>query len=50
MYLFNFTLVHFNYFLYKNNKVSDEPFFFASQATQVIYIEDPADHGFGVLF
>lgn len=45
---FKFTLVNFNHLLYKDNKVTDEPFIFASQASQVIYIADPTDPGWSV--
>ena len=35
-----FTLVNFNHLLYRDNRVIDEPFIFASQAEQVWYASD----------
>ena len=40
---FNFTLVNFNHLLYKDNRSSDEPFIFASEAEQVWYVQDPLE-------
>ena len=38
---FKFTLVNFNHLLYKENRITDEPFIMASQAEQVWYVQDP---------
>lgn len=46
---FNFTLVNFNYLLYKDNRVGDEPFILASQAEQVWYVEDPLESDWHVV-
>jgi Domain of unknown function (DUF4216) len=39
---FGITLVNFNHLL-SGNKICDEPFILATQATQVYYVEDPID-------
>lgn len=41
--VFKFTLVNFKHTLYRENKVSDEPFILATQAEQVWYVPDPID-------
>ncbi|GAA0163741.1 hypothetical protein LIER_19535 [Lithospermum erythrorhizon] len=38
---FGFTLVNFNYLLYKENLEAHEPFVLSSQAEQVWYLDDP---------
>lgn len=40
---FKMTSVNFNHLLYRDNKLTDEPFILASQARQVIYVQDPVD-------
>lgn len=40
---FKFTLVNFKHKLYKDNRVTDEPFILATQAKQVWYIQDPLE-------
>lgn len=40
---FKFISVNFNHLLYKDNKPTDEPFILASQARQVIYVQDPVE-------
>lgn len=40
---FGITSVNFNHLLYKENKPTDEPFILASQAEQVMYVDDPKD-------
>ncbi|GJU46596.1 putative transposase-associated domain-containing protein [Tanacetum coccineum] len=40
---FGITLVNFSHLLYKENNPTDEPFILASQAKQVMYVEDPID-------
>lgn len=40
---FGFTSVNFSHLLFKENNPTNEPFILASQAEQVIYIEDPID-------
>ncbi|XP_060211996.1 uncharacterized protein LOC132639574 [Lycium barbarum] len=38
-----FTLVNFSHFIDSGNRGSDEPFIFANQAQQVIFVQDPKD-------
>ena len=38
---FKFTLVNFNHLLYQDDRETNEPFIFASQAEQVWYASDP---------
>ncbi|KAK9130579.1 hypothetical protein Sjap_011066 [Stephania japonica] len=38
---FKFKMVNFKHLLYKDNKISDEPFILATQAEQVCYVQDP---------
>nr|GEZ05139.1 hypothetical protein [Tanacetum cinerariifolium] len=40
---FGITSVNFSHLLYKDNNPTDEPFILASQAEQVMYVEDPID-------
>ncbi|KAL7184449.1 hypothetical protein ACSBR2_026580 [Camellia fascicularis] len=40
-YVFNFTLVNFNHLLYRDDRITNEPFILASQAEQVWYVADP---------
>lgn len=40
---FKFNLVNFKHKLYKENRPTDEPFIFATQAKQVWYIQDPLE-------
>ena len=40
---FGITSVNFSHLLYKENNPTDEPFILASQAEQVMYVEDPID-------
>ncbi|KAL7230850.1 hypothetical protein ACSBR2_009184 [Camellia fascicularis] len=39
--VFNFTLVNFNHLLYRDDRITNEPFILASQAEQVWYVADP---------
>ncbi|XP_055961083.1 uncharacterized protein LOC130015301 [Mercurialis annua] len=39
-----FTLVNFSQLIHKGDLLSDEPFIFASQAEQVIFVQDRRDH------
>ncbi|KAL7164061.1 hypothetical protein ACSBR2_040050 [Camellia fascicularis] len=39
--VFNFTLVNFNHLLYRDDRITDEPFILASQAEQVWCVTDP---------
>ncbi|KAL7230090.1 hypothetical protein ACSBR2_008597 [Camellia fascicularis] len=39
--VFNFTLVNFNHLLYRDDRITNEPFILASQAKQVWYVADP---------
>ncbi|KAL7202515.1 hypothetical protein ACSBR1_034064 [Camellia fascicularis] len=38
--VFNFTLVNFNHLLYRDDRITNEPFILASQAEQVWYVAD----------
>jgi hypothetical protein len=40
---FGITSVNFKHLFYTGDKISDEPFILASQATQVYYVADPID-------
>lgn len=40
----NFTLVNFSHLIHSGDRESDEPFVFASQAQQVIFVQDPHGH------
>lgn len=40
---YKFTLVNFNNLMYKEDRISNEPFIIASQAGQVYFVEYPAD-------
>ena len=40
---FNFTLVNFKHLLYRDDRLTNEPFILASQAEQVWYVEDPLE-------
>lgn len=46
---FKFTLVNFKHVLYKENRVSDEPFIIATQAEQVWYVQDPIETDWSVV-
>ena len=46
---FKFTLVNFKHLLYKQNRLSDEPFILASQAQQVWYVQDPIEEDWHVV-
>ncbi|KAH0688857.1 hypothetical protein KY289_016215 [Solanum tuberosum] len=39
-----FTLVNFSHLIHSGDRISDEPFVFAGQAQQVIFVQDPEDH------
>ncbi|QHN96473.1 uncharacterized protein DS421_18g618780 [Arachis hypogaea] len=39
-----FTLVNFSCLIHTGDQESDEPFIFANQAQQVIFVKDPHDH------
>lgn len=39
-----FTLVNFSHLIHTGDRESHEPFIFASQAQQVIFVQDPHDH------
>ncbi|KAF5931753.1 hypothetical protein HYC85_027924 [Camellia sinensis] len=39
--VFNFTLVNFNHLLYRDDRITNEPFILASQVEQVWYVADP---------
>ncbi|KAK8916336.1 hypothetical protein KSP39_PZI022450 [Platanthera zijinensis] len=40
---FSFTILNFNHLLYRQNKMTDEPFILATQAEQICYVKDPLD-------
>ncbi|KAH0735547.1 hypothetical protein KY285_011254 [Solanum tuberosum] len=39
-----FTLGNFSHLIHSGDRISDEPFVFAGQAQQVIFVQDPEDH------
>ncbi|KAL7211716.1 hypothetical protein ACSBR2_014553 [Camellia fascicularis] len=47
--VFNFTLVNFNHLLYRDDRITNEPFILASQAEQVWYVADPLQPGWQVV-
>ncbi|KAL7174233.1 hypothetical protein ACSBR2_033483 [Camellia fascicularis] len=47
--VFNFTLVNFNYLLYRDDRTTNEPFILASQAEQVWYVVDPLEPNWQVV-
>ncbi|XP_038706800.1 uncharacterized protein LOC120002208 isoform X2 [Tripterygium wilfordii] len=46
---FKFTLVNFNHLLYREDRVTNEPFILACQAVQVWYVPDPLDPAWQVV-
>ena len=41
--VFNFTLINFNHLLYRDHRITNEPFILASQAKQVWYVAAPLE-------
>lgn len=46
---FDFTMVSFKHVMYKNNRISNEPFILASQAKQCWYVPDPVDEDWHIV-
>jgi hypothetical protein len=44
-----YTLVNFSHLIYTGNKLENEPFIFANQAVQVLYVEDQIIPGWSVV-
>ncbi|KAL7229704.1 hypothetical protein ACSBR2_008250 [Camellia fascicularis] len=47
--VFNFTFVNFNHLLYRDDRITNEPFILASQAEQVWYVADSLEPNWQVM-